>query len=122
MMAAASAFHAFWSDGDFAKLPEKVQNSIASRMNIIPATGAVFHEDAAGMLNYMRLEALGIPVLLIEGSQSPEVIAAIQTELQRRLPQVTRAMISGAGHMSPITHAGAVRDAIADFYGTSSMM
>jgi lipase len=122
MMAAAAAFHAFWSDGDFATLPAKVQNSIASRMNIIPATGAVFHDDAAGMLTYMRLEALGIPVLLVEGSRSPEVIAAIQTELQRRLPQVSRAIISAAGHMAPLTHPREVSDAIADFYGTSSMM
>jgi lipase len=122
MMAAAATFHAFWSDGDFAALPAKVQASLASRMNIIPATAAVFNDDAAGLLAYMRLEALGIPTLLIEGSRSPAVIAAIQNELQRRLPQVSRAIISGAGHMSLITHPAKISQVIADFYGTSSMM
>ncbi|MCU0802182.1 MAG: alpha/beta hydrolase [Rhodobacteraceae bacterium] len=122
MMAAAAAFHAIWSDGDFTALPEKVQRALAARMPIIPATGPVFHDDSAGMLTYMRLEALGIPVLLVEGERSPPVMAAIQAELQRRLPQVTRTIIATAGHMSPLTHAPQVRDAIADFYGTSSMM
>jgi lipase len=122
MAAAAATFHAFWSDGDFAALPAKVQASLASRMNIIPATAAVFNDDAAGLLGYMRLEALGIPALLIESTRSPAIIAAIQTELQRRLPQVSRAIISGAGHMSPITHPREISQAIGDFYGTSSMM
>ncbi len=122
MMAAAATFHTIWSDGDFSAFPEKVQRALALRMPIIPATGGVFHDDTAGMLAYMRLEALGIPVLLIEGQHSPAVMGAIQTELQRRLPQVTRSVIAGTGHMSPLTHARAVSDAINDFYGTSSMM
>ena len=122
MMAAAAAFHGIWSDGDFAALPEKVQLSLASRMPVIRATAPVLYEDAGGMLGYMRLESLGIPVLLLEGARSPDVMAVIQTELERRLPQVTRAVIGGAGHMSPVTHAALVAAEITAFYGTSSMM
>jgi lipase len=122
MMAAAAAFHAYWSGGEFAALPDKVQRSLASRMPIIPATAAVMHDDAAGLLNYMRLEALGLPVLLIEGEHSPQVMAAIQLELERRLPQASRVVIPGAGHMSVLTHAPQVADVMAAFYGTSSMM
>ena len=122
MMAAAAAFHAIWSDGDFAALPEKVRLSLAARMPVIPATAPVLYEDAGGMLGYMRLESLGIPALLLEGARSPAVMGVIQKELERRLPQVQRVVIEGAGHMSPLTHAPAVSAAIAGFYGTSSMM
>lgn len=122
MMAAAAAFHAFWSDGDFVALPEKMRLSLAARMPIIPATAPVLYEDAGGLLGYMRLESLGIPVLLLEGAHSPAVMAVIQAELERRLPQVTRAVIDGAGHMSPLTHTAQLAAAISVFYGTSSMM
>jgi lipase len=122
MMAAAAAFHAIWSDGDFTALPEKVRLSLAARMPVIRATGPVLYEDAAGLLGYMRPESLGIPVLLMEGARSPAVMAVIQTELERRLPQVQRVVIDGAGHMAPMTHAPAVSAAITAFYGTSSMM
>ncbi|MFM2389238.1 MAG: hypothetical protein RLZZ437_793, partial [Pseudomonadota bacterium] len=122
MMAAAAAFNAYWSGGDFAALPEKVQKALAARMPIITATAPVLYVDAGGMLGYMRLESLGIPVLLLEGAQSPGVMAVIQTELERRLPQASRRVIDGAGHMLPLTHATQVSAAISAFYGTSSMM
>jgi lipase len=122
MMAAAAGFHAIWTDGDFAALPEKVRLALAARMPVITATGPVLYDDAGGLLGYMRLESLGIPVLLLEGARSPAVMAVIGAELERRLPQVTRAVIGGAGHMSPLTHAAQVAAAISAFYGTSSMM
>ncbi|MGL4319815.1 MAG: alpha/beta fold hydrolase, partial [Paracoccaceae bacterium] len=122
MLAAAAAFNGIWSDTDFAALPEKVRQALVARMPVIPATAAVLYEDAGGMLGYMRLESLGIPVLLLEGARSPAVISVIQTELERRLPQAQRSVVSGAGHMSPLTHPTQVSAAIAAFYGTSSMM
>ncbi|MGL4320302.1 MAG: alpha/beta fold hydrolase, partial [Paracoccaceae bacterium] len=70
MLAAAAAFNGIWSDTDFAALPEKVRQALVERMPVIPATAAVLYEDAGGMLGYMRLESLGIPVLLLEGARS----------------------------------------------------
>jgi lipase len=61
----------------------------------------------------MRLESLGVPVLLIEGGASPPVIGAIHAELARRLPMATRLSVAGAGHMVPITHPEPVAAAIA---------
>ena len=54
-----------------------------------------------------------VPVLLIEGADSPPVIDAIHTELARRLPQASRLSVPGAGHMVPITHPQIVAAAIA---------
>ncbi|MGL5010905.1 MAG: alpha/beta fold hydrolase, partial [Paracoccaceae bacterium] len=103
--------------------PPGLQAYMTARINLIPAQIDVLMDDAAGLLSYMRLESLGIPVLLLEGAESPPIIAAIQTELARRLPQATRTTIPGAGHMLPITHRTEVSAAIAaHLHGTSSMM
>ncbi|MGL5010772.1 MAG: alpha/beta fold hydrolase [Paracoccaceae bacterium] len=122
--ASASAFfHRYWSGTEFASLPPGLQAYMTARINLIPAQIDVLMDDAAGLLSYMRLESLGIPVLLLEGATSPPIIAAIQTELARRLPQATRTIIPGAGHMLPITHRAEVSAAIAaHLQGTSSMM
>lgn len=104
--AAAEAFQAIWGrDTPFDSLPTAQRQYIIQRIPLIAAQNAVLVEDVAGILAYGRLEGLGVPVLLVEGADSPPVIDAINTELSRRLPQVTRAVVAGAGHMLPITHA-----------------
>lgn len=113
MAGAAAFFHGYWSGPGFSALPEKARTYMQARISLIVAQTDVLHGDAAGMLGYMRLEALGIPTLLIEGDQSPPIIGVIQTELARRLPQVERVVITGAGHMAPITDAIEVSKAVA---------
>jgi pimeloyl-ACP methyl ester carboxylesterase len=120
--AATAFFHGYWNPGDFAALPAGLQAYMTARINLIPAQLEVMMQDAAGLLRYMGLESLGIPVLLMEGATSPAVIGAIQGELARRLPQARRVVIAGAGHMVPVTHRAEVSAAIAGFYGTSSIM
>ncbi|MDO8884511.1 alpha/beta fold hydrolase [Pseudotabrizicola sp.] len=102
---AAAAFQAIWGAGlAFDALPEAQQDYISARTPLVAATNPVLNDDAAGMLVYGRLESLGVPVLLVQGDQSPPIIDAIHTELARRLPQVQRAQVVGAGHMLPVTH------------------
>jgi len=109
---AAAAFQAVWGVS-FSDMPAPQRDYLAARIHLIGAVNATLEDDAAGLLAWARLEALGVPVLLVEGATSPPVIAAIQTELQRRLPQVTRAVVPGAGHMSPLTHPAEVAALIA---------
>jgi pimeloyl-ACP methyl ester carboxylesterase len=110
---AAAAFHGLWGAGEaLDDLPERARRYIVERIHIIPAQNAALMEDAAGLLAHMRLESLGVPVLLAEGGASPPVIAAIQGELARRLPQATRIVVPGAGHMLPLTHAEALAPAV----------
>ena len=105
-LAAAEAFHAIWGRGEaFETLPPAQAAYIIQRIGLITAQNPVLNDDAAGLLTYGRLESLGVPVLLAQGAGSPAIIDAIATELARRLPQVRRATVPGAGHMLPITHA-----------------
>jgi lipase len=115
--AAAVAFHTTWGTGPFTAQSAAVQAYMAARMPLIAALDPALSDDTGGLLSPYRLESLGVPVLLLEGAQSPPVIAAIHDELQRRLPQVTRRVIPRAAHMLPLTHTAQVSAAIAAHQG-----
>ena len=112
---AARHFMALWGDGrPWQALPEAQRSYLAERIHLIPAGYPATHEDRPRLLAPGRLEALGLPVLLLEGAASPPVIGAIGNVLFHRLSNATRRVIPGAGHMLPVTHpeqsAGAIRD------------
>lgn len=107
--AGAAAFHAEWGAGErLADLPDRQRRYIIDRIGLVPAQNAVLMQDAPGMLAPGRLEALRAPVLLIRGADSPAIVPAIHAALLARLPHAAEAVVAGAGHMVPITHAGAV--------------
>jgi lipase len=106
---AAEMFHAAWGTGEaLANLPERPRQYIIDRIHLIVAQNPVLLDDAAGLLTYQGLESIGVPVLLIEGADSPPIIDAVQTELDRRICQSTRLIVPGAGHMVAITHPDAI--------------
>ena len=110
---AAALFHAGWGNGSaFADLPERQRRYMTDRIHMIVAQNPYLLEDAAGLLRYMGLESIGVPVLMVEGGASLPIVAAVQHELARRLPQVSRLVVPGAGHMVPITHPGEVAAAV----------
>lgn len=110
---ATRAFHAVWGDGDFDSLPEAQRTRMAQQVRLVAETNHVLREDRARILRAGGLEAIGTPVMLIRGAESPPVIEAIADALAARLPDVARAVVPGAGHMVPITHpdevAGLIR-------------
>lgn len=116
LIGAARHFQEIWGDGrDFDQAPRPVQRYIIDRLPLIMAQVAALHEDSAGIMGYLRLESLGLPVLLVSGSQSPPIIAAIHRALAARLPNVQQLVIAGAGHMLPLTHPELCRQAIHRF-------
>ncbi|MDZ4065588.1 MAG: alpha/beta hydrolase, partial [Tabrizicola sp.] len=65
---AASVFHAAWGTGEpFADLPDRQRGYILGRIHHIAAQNPVLLDDAAGLLAPGRLEALRVPVLMVEG-------------------------------------------------------
>lgn len=107
--AAARAFTSVWGDGRvWERLPEGQRQALAQRIHLIEAGAPAILGDGAGMLASGALERITVPVLLIEGGASPEYIDAINTGLARRIPDTERAVVEGAGHMAPLTHAAAV--------------
>jgi lipase len=110
---AAALFHAGWGTGEaFADLPDRQRSYILARIHHIGAQNPVLLDDAAGLLTPGGLEAIRVPVLMIEGGNSPAIIGAVQGALCARLPIVTRLIVPEAGHMVPITHPDVVARAV----------
>lgn len=111
--AALRLFHGDWGTGEALEdLPERTRAYMADRIHLIAAQNRVLVDDTAGLLQPGRLEALRVPVLLIDGSESPPVIDAVQSGLAARLPRASRLTVPGAGHMVSITHAAEVARAV----------
>lgn len=114
--AAAKAFTDVWGTGaDWATLPAAMRAYMTERIDLIPATVPTLYEDSAGMAADGGLERVSCPVLLVEGTESPSIVAAINGALAARLPDVQRVKIKGASHMVPITHSAQVAAAISRF-------
>ena len=106
---AARQFHAIWGGGEpFDSLPARMQSYMADRIRLITAPWPMVLEDNPGLLAPGRLENIRVPVLLLEGNLSPEIVAAVNAALAARLPHVTRMTVPGAGHMLPISHPGQI--------------
>ncbi|MEM7732919.1 MAG: alpha/beta hydrolase [Pseudomonadota bacterium] len=115
-LTAACAFTRLWGDGTpWENYPAQVQQSLAAQMHLISASRDALHEDAGGILEAGVLDGLDKPVLLMEGSRSPDIIHTINDGLSARLPTATRAIIIGAAHMTPVTHADQVAQEILQF-------
>ncbi|MDG3042107.1 alpha/beta fold hydrolase [Roseicyclus marinus] len=109
-------FLAQWGGGvPLDAMPKTQQAYMIDRIWVVPASSPALEDDSARLLP--RLGQLACPVLLIEGAASPPVIAEIQSGLAAAIPQARRAIIPGAGHMVPITHAGPVAQEIRHLLG-----
>ncbi len=116
VVAAARAFTGIWGDGSaWESLKPDAMDYITQRMPLIAATERALVEDNGNV--WERLSQIDVPCLLIEGQNSPPVIAAIQTALEGQIPNTTREVVEGAGHMAPLTHAVEVAALVSGFIG-----
>jgi pimeloyl-ACP methyl ester carboxylesterase len=67
--------------------------------------------DDTSLATYATITA---PTLLLTGEKSPGVERRVVEALAGALPRATLQRFAGAGHMAPITHAGAVNEAIVE--------
>jgi pimeloyl-ACP methyl ester carboxylesterase len=102
---AAEIFHRATSpDAPWERLPGPARTGLARRIHAIGVENPVTMDDAAGLLTPGGLENIAAPVLLLQGSVSPPILAETLHALAARLPGARRVLIAGAGHMAPITH------------------
>lgn len=113
---AARNFIGQWGGGrPWDSFSTERQARIAQQMPLIAAARPVLYGDVARLLEPGVLEAVDIPALLLEGSEAPEIIPAINGALAARLPRARRGVIGGAGHMSVATHPDQVSAEILRF-------
>lgn len=114
--AAARAFLSVWGNGtEWESLSSAERDRLATQMSLIEAGHAALYDDVGSLLAPGVLQGVTQPVLLIEGTASPAIIGAINEGLVARLPKAERAVMAGAGHMVPLTHARQVSAEILRF-------
>lgn len=101
---AARAFLEIWGMGvPWEALPPRAQQEALRAIHQVRDAAPALHGDVHGMLAPGGLEALDMPVTLIEGQHSPAVVHEIADTLLARLPNGRRVSVPG-GHMVPLTH------------------
>ena len=114
-MEAARAFNRAWGDGTrWDDIPARRQQYMADRIHFVTASAPFLRDDCAGLLVEGLLARADMPTLLLEGGNSDDLARAINSGLEKRLPNARSVVIAGAGHMAPLTHPLQVADAIRD--------
>lgn len=113
---AARHFASDWGDGGWEALPEARRAAMARAVRIVPACSPSIIDDAPGLLKPGGLAGVTMPVLLLRGDRSPELIGLTNGAIARRLTDVRNEVVPGAGHMLPITHAGALAKRLLAFF------
>jgi pimeloyl-ACP methyl ester carboxylesterase len=106
-------FHRDWGDGTrWEDLPARMQDHMARLVHYVPASSAFVLHDCAGLLEGDRIKAASMPAIVVEGDQSPPMSAEVSIALEKRLPDIERVVIGGAGHMLPLTHPESLVDPV----------
>ncbi|TKW66969.1 MAG: alpha/beta hydrolase [Paracoccus denitrificans] len=82
------------------------------QMRLVVDTNAALMADRPDILREDGLEGVDAPVMIISGEASPPIVHEIADALAKRLPDVARATIPGAGHMLPLSHADQFADLV----------
>lgn len=99
---AARIFLGLWGSEPFDAMPAPLQTYIKDRMWIPAACAPALESDRAQILP--RLQNLMAPTLLLQGANSPPVIAEIIAHLADEIPNSQQHTIENAAHMAPLTH------------------
>lgn len=102
----AIAFVDYWSgNGAWATLRPSVQAALIRWMPKAPLDFHALMEEPTPAAAYAELR---MPTLVLRGEHAPRPTRLIAEMLPRLLPTVRLAVVDGAGHMGPLTHADAV--------------
>jgi pimeloyl-ACP methyl ester carboxylesterase len=111
---AARAFMKDWGAGvPWEAMPPAQRARFTEQMGVVQAVTAANFADPGNILREDGLEGIDAPVLIIRGETSPAIIAPVCEAIAARLPDVGLAVVPGAGHMLPLTHAKQTAELIA---------
>lgn len=104
---AARTFMRVWGDGrKWADLPRDLREGSARRIGFITSSRAGIDLDQSGIV--ARLGQINVPVVLMDGGDSPPLMQVVQDGIAARIPGARRVTFAGQAHMGPITHAADV--------------
>ena len=102
----AMAFIDYWSGrGAWDALRPAVQDALVRWMPKAPLDFAALFEEPT---RWEALARLNLATLIIRGERAPPPTRLIADTLPSLLPDCRLAIVAGAGHMGPLTHAAEV--------------
>jgi pimeloyl-ACP methyl ester carboxylesterase len=114
---AARAFSDIWGGQvPFDDLPQAQRIYMAERIEMIRAGGESLLGEGVDYIPLARVAQLTVPVLLIQGSKTDPIVAAVHASLDDVLPNSDRRIIEGGGHMVPISHPAEVANEMRIFF------
>ena len=107
---AAVSFIDYWSGpGAWTTLRPAAQTAMTRWMPKAPLDFRALIDEDTRMGRYARLQ---IPTLILRGEHAPAPTRLIAETLQSSMPGARLEVVSGAGHMGPLTHTKVVNAAI----------
>lgn len=108
----ARLFNELWGGAgvSWEQMPEAARAGMIRSIRFVPACRPSLYDDPVGILAPVKLARVSMPALLLRGSDSHPVTAAINDGIARRLSDAQSVVIEGAGHMLPITHPAEVAE------------
>lgn len=108
---AAERFIDYWNgDGAWAATSPELQ---AGMLRYVPKAALDFRALIEEPTPASAYRSFDFPVLLLCGSEAPAPTRMVASGLAAMIPSAVRAVIDGAGHMGPVTHAETVAEAMA---------
>ena len=105
-----AGFVDYWNGpGAWAVMPGAIQNALTRWAPKAALDFVALMNEPAPARAYRLLD---FPVLILRGAQAPLPTRVIAEQLPKLLPNCLTAVIAGAGHMGPITHAREVSSMI----------
>lgn len=112
---AARIFNRGWgsdSSPPWDEMPEAMREAMTRGVRIVPACGPSITGDRPGLTKPGALDMVTMPVLLLRGDQTEEIIAAVNDTFERILLDAENVVVPGAGHMLPVTHPKETAEAL----------
>ena len=114
---ALKGFVDYWNaEGSWDGLPLEARAGLLTlaRKISMEVRGVAFTSTAA-----FAIDTIDVPVLVLTGEETRKAPKRMSELMVAALPSATHQVISGAGHMSPLTHPAEVAGAIAAHVGQS---
>ncbi|SOE00514.1 alpha/beta fold hydrolase [Caenispirillum bisanense] len=109
-----AAFIDYWNaPGTFKTMPEDRRAAFAAQLPRVSMDFWALFSEQTPLVDYTCM--LSMPVLIVEGDQSPAPSRRICRLLGAALPCMMLHTVPRAGHMGPVTHAETVNAVIASF-------
>jgi pimeloyl-ACP methyl ester carboxylesterase len=103
-----AAFVSAWNGTKWGDLPDGVRARLTTMAPMLIADMRAVSYHA---MDVERLRETTMPVLLLQGEQSPPITHAMTARLAALLPQARRVVVQGCGHMGPVQSPAVIASA-----------